>query len=488
MSDVDPIARGPLWPSSCFPAGALAAGLVLAALGPSGLAAQTAPARLSPRDSLLTTVANRALASERVLPWALGLVDSIGGRLTGTPAARRAEAWATTQLRAIGLDSVWTETVSLSVWDRGPADAVVAEPAALAGRHLRIAAWGYSPGAFLDRAPVVDLGRGDTTALRRAGEQARGAVLLCDAVGAELVREAAAVGAAAILRISPDPGGLVQARIAPVERSPAPLPVLATSLEDGLWLRRQLPHGELRLGLNVETRTWEGTSENVVGEWRGRAEPGEVVLLGAHLDSWDLGAGALDNGSGVLAALEATRSLVESGRRPRRTIRVIFFTGEEFGLLGSRAYVARHARTLRRIVAMMNLDMVGWPEGYGATGHPEGDGLLAGLARLPPLDSLGLTSDVDHGGGAGSDHQPFVLAGVPTIYVRTSLPPETVRWYHNGGDTLDKLDLDAVRRTAAAAAVALWAIADERARVYQHLDERKTRDLVRRLGWPVSLP
>jgi carboxypeptidase Q len=423
-----------------------------------------------------------------VVSWALGLVDTIGGRLSGTAAGARAEAWALARLREIGVDSAWLEPVAFWAWERGPATMTVSAPAALAGRPLAVSAWAYAPGGMLSGARVVDLGRGDTLALRRAGPAVRGAVLLCDAVGPELVRAAAEAGAAALLRISPEPGRLLQARAVAVERPPAPVPVWTTTLEDGLWLRRMALYGDVRVDARVDARAFEAQAHNVVGQWRGRAGGDEVVLVGAHLDAWDVGAGAIDNGSGVLAALETVRALVASGRRPRRTVRVVLFAGEELGLAGSRAYVARHRATLGRVVAMMNFDMVGWPDGYGATGHAEADTLFARLARLPPLDSLGLSTQVEHGGGAGSDHQPFVLAGVPTIFVRTSLPPETVRWYHNAGDTLDKLDLDGIRRTAAAAAVAVWAIADAPLRVLRHLDARETGELVRRLGWPVAVP
>ncbi|MBI4513489.1 MAG: Zn-dependent exopeptidase M28 [Gemmatimonadetes bacterium] len=444
---------------------------------------QALPGQLEPRDSLLAAIAARAIASERVVSLALGLVDSIGARLSGTPAGARAETWALAQLSDVGLDSVWAEPVPLRVWERGPADITVASASALAGRRIRVAAYGYSPPAHRLNVPLVDLGRGDPAALRRVRQSASGSILLCDVVVEELVQEAAAAGAVALLRVSMEPGTLIQGRMAPAARPPAPLPVLATTLEDGLWLRRQLAYGEVRLDVNVQTSLRDGEARNIIGEWRGRAAPDEVVLLGAHLDSWDLGAGALDNASGVLTALEAVRSVVESGRRPRRSIRVVLFAAEELGLVGSRAYVARHAPSLARIVAMFNFDMVGRPDGYGATGHAEGDTLLAGLTRHPSLESLALSPEVDHGGGAGSDHQPFVLAGVPALYVRTSLAPETLRWYHNAGDTLDKMDLDGVRRAAAAAAVAAWAIADAPGRVFRHLGEKETRELVRRLRW-----
>lgn len=285
--------RGPTRPSFCF----LAAWLALSTARPAAAAAGTQGRE--PADSLLAAIATRALASEQVLPWALGLVDSIGGRLSGTPAGTRAEAWAAAQLRTLGFDTVWFETVPFRAWERGSASAAVVEPGALAGHAVAVAAWGYSPPAELTGAPVVDLGRGDAAALQRVADAAKGAILLCDAVPPELIHAASAAGAAAILRISPDPGRLVQARVAPVEKPPAPLPVAATSLEDGLWLRRQVAYGDLRLRLSLGPSIREGEARNVVGEWRGRAQPTEVVLLGGHLDAWDLGAGAIDRKSVV---------------------------------------------------------------------------------------------------------------------------------------------------------------------------------------------
>jgi Zn-dependent M28 family amino/carboxypeptidase len=304
-------------------------------------------------------------------------------------------------------------------------------------------------------------------------------------VDAAIVRKAAEAGAAALLRISFEPGRLPQARLAPTEEVPAPLPVLAVSWEAGLWLRRLSAGGGLVLGLRVAAETRPGAVTNVVGEWRGRdlGVAGELVLLGAHLDSWDLGDGAIDNGTGVLAAMAAMQGLAAGGDRPRRTIRVVFFGAEEMGLAGSREYVRAHASSLPDVVAMMNLDMVGAPQGYGATGHAEADTLFARLVREPQLRDLGLSAEVDHGGGPGSDHQPFLLAGVPTIFVRSALPPDTPRWYHNAGDTLDKVDLGAVRATAAAVAAAVWTLADHPGRPLRHLSPEETQELVGRLGW-----
>ena len=463
---------------------------VLFLLLPGGLSAQNVeapppPPPPPPASTVLDSVAALALETPPLQAMAAGLIDSIGGRLSGTSAGIRAESWAGKWLREIGFDSVWTEPVRMRVWRRGQLTVQVVQPAARSGRRIAALAYGYSPPIDLAAVPVLDIGRGDLSLLAAAGAAARGAALLTDVINPELIDEAVKAGAAALMRISFEPGRLPQARVAPTSPPPAPLPLIALSNEDGSWLRRLSLAGQAVLRLHSSASTITGAAANVVGELRG-SDPAlgrEVVILGAHLDAWDMGDGALDNGTGVLAVLAAARAIVMTGVRPRRTVRVVFFAGEELGLLGSQAYVTAHQSSLGDFAAMLNMDMVGAPEGFGATGHAEADTLFARLAQTPLLKSLGLSTEVDHGGGPGSDHQPFLLAGVPTVYVRTSLPPDAIRWYHNAGDTFDKVDFEAVKAAAAAAAALAWALADEPGRPLVHLSPQETRQLVQRLGW-----
>jgi Iap family predicted aminopeptidase len=425
------------------------------------------------------------LESPELPIMAAGLIDTIGGRLPGTAAGTRAEAWAAGWLRDSGFDSVWHEVVHIPVWRRGATSVQVVTPAALQRRPLPALSYGYSPGLEADSVPVIDIGRGDAASLAELGRRAQGAALLTDAVSAEVVARAAEVGALVLLRISFEPGRLPQARVVPTAEPPAPLAVLALSHEDGLWMRRQAAVGPLAVRLSVAAETRPGTVLNVVGELAGSdtAVADEVFLLGAHLDSWDAGDGAIDNGTGVLSVMTAAAALAGSTARPRRTVRVVFFAAEELGLLGSREYVRVHEAAMPNVVAMMNLDMVGAPQGYGATGHDEADTLFARIAQEPQLRDLGVSGAVNHGGGPGSDHQPFLLAGVPTIYVQSSLPPETPLWYHNAADTFDKIDLEALRRTGAAVAAAAWALADHPGRPLRYLTAQETQELIARLGW-----
>lgn len=475
--------RGPEGPSCRFWPGILA--LVAASALADSAFAQQGPARQEPAGSPIAELVAGALDAPELPVMAAGLIDTIGGRLSGTPVGTRAEAWAAGWLRSLGADSVWYEVVHMPTWRRGAAQVQVVTPAAVRHHKLTAITYGYSPGIDADSLPLIDIGRGDAATVEGLGPEAQGAVLLTDVVSPEIVATVTQVGAAALLRVSLQPGRLPQARVAPTPERPAPLPILALSREDGLWLRRLLATGPLTLRLQVEAETRQGTAANVVAEWRGSdpAADGEVVLLGAHLDAWDLGAGALDNGTGVLAVLTAARAIAAATTRPRRTVRIVLFAGEELGLIGSREYVKVHAETLENIVAMMNLDMVGAPRGYGATGHDEADTLFVRLAAEPSLRDLGLTAEVDHGGGPGSDHQPFLLAGVPTIYVRSTLPEDAPRWYHNAGDTFDKIDLEAVQASGAAAAAALWALADHPGRPLRHLTPEETRELIGQLGW-----
>jgi hypothetical protein len=451
------------------------AGLSIAGFAPPAFSQQATSTGLS-------DVVEGALALPELPTMAAGLLDTIGGRLPGTAAGTRAEAWAAGWLRSFGFDTVWHELVRIPIWRRGETYVRVVAPGVLRHRPIAAVAYGYSPGIDADSVPLIDIGRGD--ALEDPGTRFQGAALLSDAVSEELIARAVEAGAVAVLRVSLEPGRLPQARVAPVTESTA-LPVLALSREDGLWLRRLAVTASPLLTLLVEAEVRAGTVLNVVGELRGRdaSVADEVFLLGAHLDSWDLGDGALDNGTGVLSVMTAAGALGSAAARPRRTIRVVFFAAEELGLFGSREYVQAHAAEMPSLVAMMNLDMVGAPEGYGATGHDEADTVFARLAQEPHLRDLGLTGTVNHGGGPGSDHQPFLLAGVPTIYVQTSLPPETPLWYHNAADTFDKIELEAVRRTGAAVAAAVWGLADHPGRPLHFLGEAETQQLIQRLGW-----
>jgi Zn-dependent M28 family amino/carboxypeptidase len=233
--------------------------------------------------------------------------------------------------------------------------------------------------------------------------------------------------------------------------------------EDGLRLARLVEEGTSpRVTLDVRNRVGgPGEAQNVVAEIRGAEKPDEIVLLGAHLDSWDLGTGALDNGVNCALVVDVAR-VVAAGPRPKRTIRFVLFTGEEAGLLGSYGYVRAHRDELDRHVAVVIHDIGdGKITGYYTNGRADIDDPVR--AVLAPVASRG-AGGVEEEAILGTDNFDFLLEGVPNLVANQ----ETSRYladYHAESDTFDKVDPELARGNAAVAAVTVFGLANAPKRI-----------------------
>ncbi len=240
----------------------------------------------------------------------------------------------------------------------------------------------------------------------------------------------------------------------------SPLPTLVVAHEDYAMLERQVRAG---LAPRVEARVENTVGRTPVQQWntvaelRGTERPGEVVILGAHLDSWDLGTGVTDNGTGSMVVLETARVIARSGLRSKRTIRFILFSGEEEGLLGSRAYAATHAGEADSIQSILVLD-----NGTGAiTGQAlQGRTELAGLWKdlLAPVAALGADS-VRDASKSGTDHLSFLPYGVPGFNF-DQLPRGYNHTHHSQSDTFDHAVAGDLRQAAAVMAVTAYELAN----------------------------
>jgi Zn-dependent M28 family amino/carboxypeptidase len=233
--------------------------------------------------------------------------------------------------------------------------------------------------------------------------------------------------------------------------------------------------GPVRLRLRLSnTSGGPFESRNVVAEIRGRERPDEVVLLGAHLDSWDLGTGAEDNGANSALVIDAARALKELQLKPRRTIRFVLFTGEEQGMWGSAGYVLRHAKEMNRHNAAVIFDIgTGRTSGFFLNGRED---LRAPLERmLAAMPGLELTQNP---GDAidGTDNLDFLLSGVPNLVANQDAAPYLPN-YHAESDTLEKVDVRELRTNAAIATGLVWALAENPER----FGRRQTRDEVEKL-------
>jgi carboxypeptidase Q len=236
------------------------------------------------------------------------------------------------------------------------------------------------------------------------------------------------------------------------------IPTAAITVEDAMMLRRMQDRGQQpRLTLRMEARTLpDAPSRNVVAELRGSERPDEVVVLGGHIDSWDVGQGAMDDAGGVVAAWEAVRLMKQLGLRPRRTVRVVGWTNEENGLAGGNAYRDAHRAMLDKHVLAIESDAgVFKPQGFGFTGSDSARAIVTRVAQL--LERIGAGTIAPQGGGA--DIGPIMALGVPGMGL--NVDGSKYFWYHHtNADTMDKLDRHEFNLCVATMAVMAYVIAD----------------------------
>ena len=434
------------------------------------VAASAAPPTDVPARLIEATRADR-----QALTRLADLTDTVGPRLTGSPGAAAAVDWALRAFRADGLEA-WTEPVTVPSWRRGEERAeLLAGGAVLRPQRLAVTALGNSPATAPQgvSAEVIEVRSLEQAAA--LGEKARGRLVFFNhsmRVGGEGYGDTASLrtrGPATVARLGAA-GALVRSLATASLRDPhtgmtswdgAPtrIPAAAVSVEDAELLHRLLARGPVRVRLQLDCgpatpATVE--SANVVAEVRGRERPEEVVLIGAHLDSWDLGTGAVDDGAGVVMVMEALRQLARLPQPPRRTVRAVLFMNEENGTEGGRGYAGRHAADLPRHVAAIEADAgAGRPIGFSVTA---GEGGVALLGRLAvPLAALGADGVRERGGG--TDIEPLQKAGVPVL----GLWQETTRyfdWHHSAADTFDKVVPAELAAAAAALAAMTWQLAE----------------------------
>jgi len=396
------------------------------------------------------------------------LTDTFGARLSGSPNLSRAIQWSVQTMKLDGLENVHAEVVSVPRWVRGREEAAIVDPP-----HHDLAILGLGgtvatpPGGIEAELLVVS----SFDDLRSRASDARGKIVLFDVVYggyAETVtyrnggaRAAASQGAVAVLVRSIGPAGLRTTHTGSVNYVPEvpAIPAAAIAAEDANRLVRLARGGRrVRLHLLLEGRREpDAESANVVGEIVGREKPNEVVLLGGHLDSWDVGTGASDDAVGCIVTWEAARLMMKLGMRPRRTVRVVLWTNEENGLRGAAAYAERHAGAAGDHVFALESDLgVFAPAGLGFSGSMAARAMIGQVAQL--LEPLSFPEIV--AGGGGADIGPIAQAGrVPTMaYIGDASRYFVI--HHTAADTVDRIMPEEVSKAAAAIAVIAYAVAE----------------------------
>jgi carboxypeptidase Q len=395
------------------------------------------------------------------------LTDNFGNRLSGSTQLNDAVQWAAAEMKRDGLENVHTEKVMVPHWVRGRESAEIIEPA----RHAMVMlGLGDSVGTPPDGIQADVLVVKTFAELDARGAQARGRIVFINEpfTNYEETRpyrsngasRAARYGALAVLVRSVGPPGLRLAHTGALQytNDVPKIPGAAIATEDADRLQRMADRGgRLVIRLRMEAHALPDVeSANVIGELRGRERPDEFVVIGGHLDSWDVGAGASDDGGGCIATWEALRLMKKLGLKPRRTVRVVLWVNEENGGRGGLAYRDAHRGELKGHVMMLESDTgVFQPTGFGFTGSERARDTVRGVASL--LHGLGAEQVGANGGG--SDIDPSVReAGIPAL--STEVAGDYFLIHHTQADTVDKIDPVDLAKNAAVIAVMTYVIAE----------------------------
>ena len=420
------------------------------------------------------------------------LADGIGGRLTGSPAYVRSTEWAAAKFRSYGIENVRLEPFTIPAgWQRGTASGAMLSPLS---RPLNLASLGWSPSTPAGgvQGSVVVVADVEPEVLRSRENELRGKIIFLDTTkiyaegrGKAVPKVEAAwplfqkAGALAVITPDREKNNVLNAHGVGWHANLLPLPGAEIGMEDAKLIQRELERGPVTLQVTMENKTSGATTvNNVVAEIRGSQQPEEWILIGAHLDSWDFGTGAQDNGTGAVSVLEVARALTLLGKAPRRSIRFALWGGEEEGILGSYAYTQTHHGELEKCVAVLNTDNgAGHPKGWKVEGRedlrkamqPWSDGLLKNLNGGDL--SLDTTYDTDHG--------PFMLQGIPALDLWVDMT-KYFEIHHKSSDTLDKVDSLDFKAGEAIVAVTAYAIAQSETPIAPHIDHQAVGEILKK--------
>jgi carboxypeptidase Q len=445
--------------------------LILFGLGLVSSTTQTAVQSAAWLDSY-RDVAHRLIGESMSTSFAwdrLALLgDTFGHRLSGSEALEKAIAWAAGEMKKDGLENVRTEPVKVPHWVRGRESLEIVTPHRSA---LAMLGLGNSVGTPADGIEAEVVVVGSFADLDASAARVKGKIVLFNvpfttygetvAYRTSGPSRAAARGAVAMLIRAVGPPGLRTPHtgvLTYLEGEPR-IPAAAIATEDADRLQRMQNRGtKVRLRLKMDAKMLpDADSANVVAEIRGSERPDEVVVVGGHFDSWDVGTGSTDDGGGCVITWEALRLMKKLNLRPRRTVRVVLFTNEENGLAGGRAYLARYRSQLANHVLMLESDTgVFRPTGFGFSGSMAARATVQQIATL--LQPIGVDKIGPSGGGA--DIGPSVEAGgIPAM----SLEVEGNSYFlihHTEADTVDKIDPTDMAKAAAAVAIVAYVVAD----------------------------
>ena len=414
--------------------------------------------------------------------------ETIGHRLTGSENGKKAEQFAFDLLKSYGFTNVKFQPFEVESWSRGTLEVSIGYSNNL--KPIKSVSLAHSPVAADINLEVVDMGNGVEDDYAANPEKVKGKIALVylgilpgskagtpNLHRSEKTAIATKYGAKGIIVINTANKGVLLTGTASVTGKLIPIPAVCIGKEDGLALKEQIKANPLYSHIKMTNQSGLIKARNVIATIKGSSIPNEKIVVGGHLDSWDLATGAMDNGIGSFSVLDMARTFKALKLQPARTIDFVMFMGEEEGLLGSRAYIDASIKdkSIDNIRYMLNYDMTNDPKGY-ATSAQESKALFESIGSIAKQIDTNFKNTFSVGAGLHSDHQPFMLNGIPTGGgAGGSLPKGAGPCYHADCDVFSLVEDKGMRNTVRFNAMLLYGIADASKIEAKHLTDEETR-------------
>ena len=415
--------------------------------------------------------------------------ETIGHRLTGSENGKMAEQYIHDQLVSYGFEDVRFDEFEVEAWSRGDIEVTKMS----GGEVIPAVSLGHSPVSADVTAEVVDMGNGLAMDYSEIDDQLEGKIALVyigllpdtpkgirNLHRSEKAALAIEHGAAGVIIFNQVEGGVLLTGTASVTGELLPVPAVCIGMEDGMALKEELQNNSVEMNIRLSNFSGPIKARNVIATLPGEEIPDERVIVGGHLDSWDLATGAIDNGIGSFAVLDIARTFMANDLQPKRSVQFVFFMGEEQGLLGSKHMVDEEVNngTIDEIKFMMNLDMSGNPVGMNVSGAEVDTLFFKDLGkRIQDIDTV-YQARLSSRAGLHSDHQPFMLAGVPIMSVHSNLDRSIYSCYHADCDDFKLVNEEHMRNTARFATMMLYAVADAEELPAKKMDSEETRQFM----------
>ena len=415
---------------------------------------------------------------------------TIGHRLTGSTNGAKAEEYAFNLLKSYGFSDVAYQPFEVEAWMRDTVTLSIAPGSSDNFRDVPVVSLAHSPVKADLKGEIIDVGNGLEEDFEAIREKIKGKIALAN-IGlagvtgkknlhrSEKTALAIRYGASGIIMVNGAPGKILLTGTASVTGEIIGIPAVCISNDSGkelrIWLEEEAP---LEAHINMRNVSKKIKARNVIATIKGKSS--ETVVIGGHLDSWDLATGAIDNGIGSFAIMDVARTFKALKIKPERTIQFVMFMGEEQGLLGSKNFVKELKRTgkIDNVGYMMNLDMTNDPKGANAFGRDEMNSFFQEVGKAIQNIDKNFKNESTNRAGLHSDHQPFMLEGVPIAGLSGRLDPTVLQCYHADCDSFDLVNKDELKNTVRIASMYLYALANAGPLPVKRLSDEKTKEFL----------